>query len=85
MAITIQSNNIRVFPTTQREIVDPSAKFTTEYNLTSLLNKLLDRKAFVITPDSAIRVTKGTDNKYRINTLEFNIEGYFFVINNLDL
>ena len=83
--ISIKSNDIRVFPTTLRETTDPSAKFTTEYNLTSLLNKLLDRKAFVITPDSAIRVTRGIDNKYHIDTLEFNIEGYFFVVNNLDL
>ena len=73
----ILSKNIRVFPTTQRENVDPSAKFTTEYNLTSLLNKLLDRKAFVITSDEDLKkgykVAEG-----KINSLEFNIMGYFF-------
>ena len=76
----ILSNNIRVFPTTQRENVDPSAKFTTEYNLTSLLNKLLDRKAFVITPDIDF-----TCNANIIDCLEFNIMGYFFSIVNLDI
>ena len=84
MAITIQSNNIRVFPTTQRENADPSAKFTTEYNLTSLLNKLLDRKAFVITSDEDLKkgykVAEG-----KIDSLEFNIMGYFFTISNLEL
>ena len=59
----ILSKNIRVFPTTQRENVDPSAKFTTEYNLTSLLNKLLDRKAFVITSDDALKTGYHNDNK----------------------
>ena len=73
----ILSNNIRVFPTTQRENVDPSAKFTTEYNLTSLLNKLLDRKAFVITSDDALKTGYHNDNK-KIDNLEFNIMGYFF-------
>ena len=76
----ILSNNIRVFPTTQRENVDPSAKFTTEYNLTSLLNKLLDRKAFVITSDDYFKCI----NKI-VDSLEFNIMGYFFSINSLDL
>lgn len=76
----ILSNNIRVFPTTQRENVDPSAKFTTEYNLTSLLNKLLDRKAFVITSDDDLVCTSKV-----IDSLEFNIMGYFFSITNLDL
>lgn len=82
--ISIKSNNIRVFPTTQRENTDPSAKFTTEYNLTSLLNKLLDRKAFVITPDSALSV-KTINNNQCIEILEFNIMGYFFNIIDLDL
>lgn len=76
----ITSSDIRVFPTTQRENTDPSAKFTTEYNLTSLLNKLLDRKAFVITAQEYLKINNGI-----LETLEFNIMGYFFTLQNLDI
>ena len=76
--INIKSSDIRVFPTIKREEVDPTAKFTTEYNLTSLLNKLLDRKAFVITDEVVI-------NNDIISNLEFNIMGYLFNISSLNI
>lgn len=78
MSMNIHSNNIRVFPTTLRESVDPAAKFTTEYNLTSLINKLLDRKAFVITDNLT-----GPGNI--ISQLDFNIMGYFFSVKKLNI
>ena len=74
----ISSNQIRVFPTSQREGIDPAAKFTTEYNLTSIINKLLDTKAFVI--DNTLSIDRNILTK-----LEFNIMGYYFFIENVDL
>ena len=74
----LNSNRVRVFPTTQREKFDPAAKFTTEYNLASLINKLLDTKAFVLSDNVS------TNNNI-LNKLEFNIMGYYFFIENVDL
>lgn len=76
--INITSTNIRVFPTVKRENTDPGAKFTTEYNLTSILNKLLDTKAFVISNWT----TKDTAKESTI-PFDFNIMGYFFSIANI--
>lgn len=73
--MSISSNNIKVYPTINREQKDYSAKFATEYNLTSILNKLLDRGAFVI------KATRIDATKISI---DFNIMGYFFSIYALD-
>ena len=80
----IGSTNIRVFPTTLRENADPSAKFTTEYNLTSLLNKLLDVEAFVTNAYSSKIITVN-NNSYILDKIDFNIMGYFFSIRDLDI
>lgn len=77
----LNSNKVRVFPTAQRETFDPAAKFTTEYNLASLINKLLDTKAFVLS-DNAYLDQNDSDI---LTKLEFNIMGYYFFIENVDL
>lgn len=77
MAYT-KSNNIQIFPVTNRPKYDPAGRLTTEYNLTSLLNKLLDVDGFVI-----------TTNPDAINTInsevpfDFNIHGYMIHIKNI--
>lgn len=73
----VESKNILVFPSTLRS-KDPSASYTTEYNLTSLLNRLLDRRGFVITNDASIDNTS-------LSNFEFNIIGYLFNLTNIDL
>lgn len=64
------SENIIVFPSTQRT-KDAAASFTTEYNLTSLINKLLDVDAFVVSHD-----LESTGDI--IKNIQFNIRGYYF-------
>lgn len=64
------SENIIVFPATQRT-KDAAASFTTEYNLTSLINKLLDVDAFVVSHE--LESTGDT-----IKNIQFNIRGYYF-------
>ena len=70
----LNSANVIVYPSVNRD-QDPGAQYTTEYNLTSIINKLLDRKAFVISHNIAA-------NKLDI---EFNIFGYYFYVKNFDL
>lgn len=69
------STNIQIFPTTKRPIYDPLGKLTTEYNLTSLLNKLLDVEGFVIT---------NSDNAIVDGEFEFNIYGYIIKVHNIE-
>lgn len=45
----LNSKAVGVFPTTGRPQKDPLGRLTTEYNLTSLINTLLDVDGFVIT------------------------------------
>ena len=45
----LNSEAVGVFPTTGRPQKDPLGRLTTEYNLTSLINTLLDVDGFVIT------------------------------------
>ena len=76
--MNIASRNISVFTTTLREGVDPAAKYTTEYNLTSLINKLIDKDAFVI--DNNVSVSNFT-----MGSLDFNIMGYYFSLKDVNL
>lgn len=71
----ISSDDVTVFPSSRRPGY-PLSKYSTEYNLTSIVNRLIDTdndegaKGFVIT-DS---ITNGT------NEIEFNIKGYYFKV-----
>ena len=90
----LNSTNISVFPTTDRPEYDPLGRLTTEYNLTSLLNTLLEVVGFVITdPGNAENTSNGNERLenaiYSPNTttgkvkFQFNIKGYIFTIHDL--
>lgn len=69
----IESTNIGVFPSANRgDNYNLQARLTSEYNLTNIVNQLLDKDAFVITP----KVSK--DGEFA-----FNIHGYYFCIYNI--
>lgn len=73
----LNSEAVGVFPTTGRPQKDPLGRLTTEYNLTSLINNLLDVDGFVI--------TNNIDgfNSSSIGAFQFNIKGYIFTIHKI--
>lgn len=80
------SKNIQIFPVTQRNIWDPLGRLTTEYNLTSILNKLLDVDGFVFTPNNfsgGKKVPIVTSKTGEDSTLDFNLYGYVIHIESL--
>lgn len=90
----INSNNISVFPTSGRPTHDPWGRLTTEYNLTSLINTLLNVDGFVITDPggyTSIKDENNNENNYIKSNdagsnsitqgrFQFNIKGYIFTI-----
>lgn len=68
----LESNHIQVFPVTNKPS-EPQSRLTTEYNITNLINRLIDTKSFVITSNEDY---KGTDNK----ALEFTLDGYYIKV-----
>lgn len=77
----INSGNIKVFPTTQRSEKDSSARMMTEFNLTSIINRLVDKKCFVISTDQI-----DSDGYFAIDSgrFEFNIFGYYFSVSSVE-
>lgn len=73
----LNSEAVGVFPTTGRPQKDPLGRLTTEYNLTSLINTLLDVDGFVITNN-----INGFDSTSQID-FQFNIKGYIFTIHKI--
>lgn len=75
----ISSNNIQVFPTSNRnDAYDRNARLTTEQNLTSIINRLTGTNSFVINGLDIIDnfITKGS----------CNINGYLFdILDNIDI
>lgn len=75
----ISSNNIQVFPTSNRnDAYDRNARLTTEQNLTSIINRLTGTNSFVIYGLDIIDnfITKGS----------CNINGYLFdILDNIDI
>lgn len=70
----VVSENIRVFPCGGRNAtIDAGARLTTEYNLVSIINRLVDQGSFVITPSYSY-VANNT------NEFTFNIGGYLFTL-----
>ena len=67
----VESNQIRIFPSSNRTAGNNGTNFLTEYNLSSIVNKLLmpyngaNSNGFLITTD------------INDNYIEFNIGGYF--------
>lgn len=74
----LNSEAVGVFPTTGRPQKDPLGRLTTEYNLTSLINTLLDVDGFVITNNIS-----GFDDTNSDIDFQFNIKGYIFTIHKL--
>ena len=73
----LNSEAVGVFPTTGRPQKDPLGRLTTEYNLTSLINTLLDVDGFVITNN-----INGFDKTSQM-AFQFNIKGYIFTIHKI--
>lgn len=64
-----------VFPSTNSN--EPKEKIITEYNICNIVNRLVNRDAFVI---SAVKSDTSTGSELSIS---FNIRGYIFSTNNL--
>ena len=72
----INSNNIEVFPCGGRfEKFDPLARFTTEYNLVSLINRLVDKNSFIVT-----NIEDHVNMADSQELFQFNIGGYLFTV-----
>lgn len=65
----IASNEVFVFPNSERGTSKPEARIFYEKNTTNLINQLLGKDSFVITPEF------DPNNPFR-----FNIKGYYFEI-----
>lgn len=68
----LHTQDINVFPSARRGNKQVSARLMTEASIVGIINKLIDRKGFVITPALDITPT---------NSFEFNIFGYYFNVN----
>ena len=68
----IDKNNIHIFPVTNKPS-EKQSRLTTEYNITNIVNRLLDTKSFVITSGAVT-------NK---SALEFNIQGYYVKVDKI--
>ena len=77
MADTLHHSEIRIFPSSNRDVNTDryGDNFVTEYNLSSLINKLIDTsvQGFVISTSTKKLVTDTTHTA----SAEFNIAGYF--------
>lgn len=84
--MSIKSDIVKVYPTSSRDdIIDPTARFNTEKNLISLVNRLTGVKSFVVSG-----ITTGlinTDGTLNTKTSEgvININGYLFELGALDI
>lgn len=76
MSNYLPSNGIKVFPCGGRDSADdPLARLTTEYNLVHIINRLVDKKSFIVTPYDQGEDISNMENEYMIN-----IGGYLFII-----
>lgn len=79
----VASNLITVFPSANRsEGYDIFSKYTTEQNLTNLVNRLSPIKNFVILDSTTSEI--GTDGSNLI-PISFSMNGYYFTIRNLKI
>lgn len=70
----VQSDQIKVFPTTRRAKKQQDARLMTEKALAGIINQLIDKDAFIVT---------SKDNVSSNNSFEFNIKGYYFEVSTL--
>lgn len=73
----VESNSIRIFPSTDRGSNTNAYldNFVTEYNLSSIVNKLLKSSGVSANTERGFLIT--TDSISADDTIEFNIAGYF--------
>ena len=76
--VRLRTNQIEVFPASNKPAT-VNSKFTTEYNLTNIINRLTDYKNFIISPSLSDAIVS-IDNI----PICFNIQGYFIKINTQD-
>lgn len=66
----LDSNKVKIFPTPNRGVgYQPQARLVTEFNLTNIVNRLVNKDSFVISYDNT---PNGIENK-----ITFNIHGYW--------
>ena len=70
----ISTSNINVYPCANRTGTDINAYMNTEYNIVSIVNRLVDQKSFVVS--NAIE----SSSKF-----VFNINGYLFTVDSTEL
>ena len=76
----VYSDNIRVYPCSNRNPEsDYMARLTTEYNLVSIINRLVDMKSFCV----STFYSHSLDSISYISEFMFNINGYLFNLNNV--
>lgn len=63
----LKSTEISTFPSSTRTVTDVYSRFTTELNLTNLINRLADNECFV--------------TKFEDGIIEFSMAGYYFQVN----
>ena len=84
--MSIKSDKVKVYPTSSRnDIIDPTARFNTEKNLISLVNRLTGVKSFVVSGITTDLIK--TDGTLNTSTSEgvININGYLFELSALDI
>lgn len=78
MSAYLDSNKIKVFPCGGRAIkYDPLARLTTEQNLISIINRLVDMNSFIVTTHASNQEMNNSIEEYI-----FNIDGYLFTVPN---
>lgn len=78
MSAYLDSNKIKVFPCGGRNInYDPLARLTTEQNLISIINRLVDMDSFIVTTHASNQEMDSSTEEYI-----FNIDGYLFTVPN---
>ena len=78
MSAYLDSNKIKVFPCGGRNInYDPLARLTTEQNLISIINRLVDMDSFIVTTHASNQEMNNSIEEYI-----FNIDGYLFTVPN---
>lgn len=67
----VQSNQIKVFPSTRRTVDRHDSRLMTERALVGIINQLVDKDAFIVTPKDEVDTSR---------PFEFNIHGYYFYV-----
>ena len=79
----LNSDNVVVFPCANRGgTYNLEARLTSEYYLTNIINQLIDKTSFVISPSiSTTGLADGTPISFNINGYYFHISNYMNIVN----